>query len=329
LSFPARKHMKNQLRLYAPTRGLVSIVIPCYNGATFLPEAIESCLRQTYRELEVIVVDDGSPDSCAEIADRYALTESRVRVVRRTRNGGVSRAFNSGFRHARGEYFTRLAQDDVFRHDAVALMKDRLDADRNVGLVYCDVQLIDDQGKWLRVLPMKEPPEALAKGNGVGVCAMWRGSVWETVGGFDPTFDAAEDYEYWLRVAKHFIIDKVPAAAPLYFRLHGEMGSRRLRNKQEVAHGFAQARHCGNWRKARWLKSQALFEAGYNYREQGAFGTAARHLFAAIGWWPFTLRNYRCLCGLTVTAFSTCLRRNSERVKLSRASNPSDYNGRS
>src|SRR5438477_12732943 len=86
--------------------GLVSVVIPCYNGAAFLAEAIESCLRQTYRDLEIIVVDDASPDHCAEIAGRYAAADSRVRVLRRARNGGVSSALNTGFRRARGEYFS-------------------------------------------------------------------------------------------------------------------------------------------------------------------------------------------------------------------------------
>ena len=85
--------------------GLVSIVIPCYNGLRFLPQAIESCLRQTYRDLEVIVVDDASPDDCAAIAERYASRDDRVRVIRRPANGGVSRAFNTGFEAARGEYF--------------------------------------------------------------------------------------------------------------------------------------------------------------------------------------------------------------------------------
>jgi glycosyltransferase involved in cell wall biosynthesis len=89
--------------------GLVSIVIPVYGGTRFLGEAIESCLAQTYRDIEIIVVDDASPDESAEIAEGYARRDARVRLVRRAINGGVSRAFNSGFDVARGEYLTRLA----------------------------------------------------------------------------------------------------------------------------------------------------------------------------------------------------------------------------
>lgn len=101
---------------------LVSIVIPCYKGSRFLAKTIESCLGQTYRDIEVIVVDDKSPQNDAEIADSYAAKDSRIRVVRRERNGGVSRAYNSGYAIARGEYFTRLSQDDLFREDAIEIM---------------------------------------------------------------------------------------------------------------------------------------------------------------------------------------------------------------
>src|SRR5437870_5661637 len=95
--------------------GRVSIVIPCYGGASYLAEAIESCLRQTFANIEIIIVDDASPDDSAEIAERYARQDKRVTVIRHSKNGGVSRAFNSGFRIATGEYFARLAQDDRFR----------------------------------------------------------------------------------------------------------------------------------------------------------------------------------------------------------------------
>src|SRR5262245_52586381 len=127
------------------TPGLVSIVIPCYNGARYVGAAIESCLRQTYSLLEVIVVDDASPDCCAEIADRYARQNGRVRVIRRGKNGGVSRAFNSGFRAARGEYYARLAQDDLFREDAIALLLQYLTDRPELGLVYADMQIVDEQ----------------------------------------------------------------------------------------------------------------------------------------------------------------------------------------
>src|SRR5262249_36647073 len=120
--------------------GMVSIVIPCYKGERFLAEAIESCLRQTYEPPEIIIVDHASPDSCAAIAARCAERDGRVRLVRREANGGVSRAFNTGFEAARGEFFTRLAQDDIFEPDAVARLVTGLrSGGPDAGLAYCDV----------------------------------------------------------------------------------------------------------------------------------------------------------------------------------------------
>src|SRR3954470_14326108 len=125
---------------------LVSIIIPCYGGARFLPEAIESCLRQTHRELEVIVVDDSSPDDSAAVAQSYAASDSRVRLIRRPQNGGVSRALNTGLEAARGAYLTRLAQDDLFDESAIGVMQKHLMERPEAGLVYCDYYVINDRG---------------------------------------------------------------------------------------------------------------------------------------------------------------------------------------
>src|SRR5919107_192619 len=86
---------------------LVSVVIPCYNQAHFLSEAIESVLAQTYPYFEIIVVDDGSTDNTSEVAGRY----SGVRCIRQD-NQGLSGARNSGLRHSKGEYLVFLDADD-------------------------------------------------------------------------------------------------------------------------------------------------------------------------------------------------------------------------
>ena len=155
--------------------GLVSIVIPCYRGTPFLAEAIESCLGQTYSDIEIIVVDDASPDDCSEIAERYARQDGRLRVIRRPANGGVSRAFNGGFEVARGEYFARLAQDDRFREDAIAIMVRHIEDHPDAGLVYCDSYTINDDGKIFGKFTAPDPGEFLADRCCLGVCVLWPG----------------------------------------------------------------------------------------------------------------------------------------------------------
>ncbi len=215
--------------------GMVSIVIPCYRGARYLPDAIESCLRQTYCGIEVLVVDDGSPDDCAEIAERYAIRDARIRVVRRELNGGVSAAFNTGFELARGEYFMRLAQDDIFRDDAVERMREFLSARPECGLVYCDAEVIDADANIIGRRRRPGPTKALRWRNDIGNCVMWRRAVWEALGGFSSEFDTAEDFEYWLRIASNFKIDRYPDCALNFVRVHSSAGSVVFYEKQSAA----------------------------------------------------------------------------------------------
>src|ERR671910_2706788 len=101
-----------------PDYGKVSVVIPCYNQADFLGEAIESVLSQSYQAFEVIVVDDGSTDDTKEVASAYALEDSRVRLVRQ-QNRGLAGARNRGLAESRGEYVVFLDSDDRLLGEAL------------------------------------------------------------------------------------------------------------------------------------------------------------------------------------------------------------------
>src|SRR6476659_7862840 len=102
-------------RGYVP--GLLSIVVPCYRVEDFLDECLVSLRFQEYREVEIIVVDDGSPDRSGSIARHHARRDLRVRVVTRE-NGGLSAARNTGIEHARGEFLTFVDSDDVVTREA-------------------------------------------------------------------------------------------------------------------------------------------------------------------------------------------------------------------
>ena len=224
---------------------LVSIVIPCYNGSRFLAKTIESCLNQSYRDIEVIVVDDASPQNDAEIAVACAAKDDRVRVVRRERNGGVSRAYNSGYAVARGEFFTRLSQDDLFREDAIEIMLRHLQAaPPEVGMVYCDMQKVDEDGHWLsRWNQADDPDNALFPTQEVGLCVMWPRSVYEAVGPFRPRYDFAEDYDFYLRVSRKYRLAKCGNEAPFFFRCHASQNGTVSQMQQSAAYSLAQMSH--------------------------------------------------------------------------------------
>ena len=90
---------------------MISIIVPVYKAEAYLSKCLDSIIQQTYRDFEVILVDDGSPDNCGHICDQYAEQDMRIRVIHKS-NGGVSEARNAGIREARGEYITFVDSDD-------------------------------------------------------------------------------------------------------------------------------------------------------------------------------------------------------------------------
>ena len=94
------------------TSGLVSIVMPCYNGEQFIDETIKSVLNQTYQKWELLVIDDGSRDSSASIVQNYAKDDQRIHLIQQ-RNAGSAAARNNGIRQSKGQYLALLDSDDI------------------------------------------------------------------------------------------------------------------------------------------------------------------------------------------------------------------------
>jgi glycosyltransferase involved in cell wall biosynthesis len=202
--------------------GLVSVVIPCYNQAHYLGEAIESVLSQSYRNFEIVVVDDGSTDNTSEVASHY----EGVRLVRQE-NRGLSEARNTGIRHSDGEYVVLLDADDRLLPRALEAGLECFDAHSECALVAGHSNIIGGDGSFRRVLKYESPD----RDHYVGLLeycnipppasAMFRTSVFETVGGFASGVDASADYEMYLRVARHFPLRRYDEAVADY-RMHGE-----------------------------------------------------------------------------------------------------------
>lgn len=100
---------------------LISVIVPVYNVEPYLRKCVDSILNQTYRNLEIILVDDGSPDGCPAICDEYAEKDERVKVIHK-KNGGLSDARNAGMAVARGEYLSFVDSDDMLPPDAMEIL---------------------------------------------------------------------------------------------------------------------------------------------------------------------------------------------------------------
>lgn len=216
---------------------LVSVVIPSFNRAETLGRAIDSVLRQTYERFELIVIDDGSTDHTEALLAREA--DPRLRYERQRQNGGVARARNRGVALARGEYIAFLDSDDAWAPRKLeAQLRVFAEASSSLGVVYGGVEVWGKAGRRSVDRPCARGyvyPELLRRNVLFGGAsnALLRREVFEVVGGFDPSFPANEDHEFWLRVSQHFLVDYVDAPLSRYFDERGEhasTGQRRSRN---------------------------------------------------------------------------------------------------
>jgi glycosyltransferase involved in cell wall biosynthesis len=190
------------------TGDLVSVVIPCYNQAHFLAEAIESVLSQSYTGFELIVVDDGSEDDTPEVARRCAAEDPRVRLVRQ-RNRGLAGARNRGLAASRGEYVVFLDSDDRLVGGALEVGVRELEANPDCAFVSGTLEQITVDGvpTWRKPRAyVKDHYLALLRGNYIGTPAvvMFRRRVFDEVEGFDTSLRACEDYDLYLRIARRF-----------------------------------------------------------------------------------------------------------------------------
>ena len=136
---------------------LVSIIIPVYKVEKYLNKCVESVVNQTYKNLEIILVDDGSPDNCPNMCEDWAKKDSRIKVIHR-KNGGLSAARNSGIEVAKGEYFCFVDSDDYVAEDYVKSLYEALKSD-NADMAICDVTEVNEK---YNVIDDKKTRERLA-----------------------------------------------------------------------------------------------------------------------------------------------------------------------
>jgi hypothetical protein len=187
-----------------PDREMVSVVIPCFRQAHFLPDAIESVLAQDHGPVEVIVVDDGSPDNVGEVASRYP----GVNCLRQP-NGGLATARNTGLEAATGDFVLFLDADDRLLPEAIGRGLDELRAHPEAVMAAGVWQLIGEEGEPLPADAPVQPQEAypaLLESCFISTPAavLYRRELFEQIGGFDAAVSASADYDLYLRTAQRF-----------------------------------------------------------------------------------------------------------------------------
>jgi glycosyltransferase involved in cell wall biosynthesis len=199
---PADKSSKN---LSVPEPGLASVIIPCYNQAHFLGEAIESAIAQTYGNREIIVVDDGSTDHTPQVVARYA----GVRYIHQ-QNSGLSSARNTGIQSSHGEYIVFLDADDRLLPRALEVGVNYLLHHPECAFVSGHCRVFAADGSVFDPAPQPSVERdhylELLRGNYIWCPAnvVYRRQIFEAVGGFDTSINPAADYDLYLRITRHF-----------------------------------------------------------------------------------------------------------------------------
>ena len=200
----------------------VSVIMAAYNHAAYIAQAITSVLSQSWQDLELIVIDDGSTDRTREVVTGFA---DPVRYIYQE-NQGQGGARNTGIAHARGEYISFLDDDDLWLPDYLETVMAVLRPRPEVGALYAVCQVIDSEGNPLpqvmsRVVPTEEMYDTLVEGGWFPPLVVTvRKSVMDDVGPLDLSLRGTDDWELWLRVAKKYPFMGISDVVARY-RMHG------------------------------------------------------------------------------------------------------------
>jgi glycosyltransferase involved in cell wall biosynthesis len=213
---------------------LVSVIIPAYNAEAFITQTLESVLAQTYQNLEVLVVDDGSRDTTPEIVQSFAQRDRRIQLLQQA-NAGVAIARNLGIQKAKGELIAPLDADDIWYPQKLEKQVNVFaESDESVGLVYAWSVYLDEEGRRMQACQVSEVEGnayiPLTYGNfpGNASSVLIRRSCFDRVGGYDASYHArkaqgCEDWDLYLRIAEHYEFRLVPELLVGYRQVIGSM----------------------------------------------------------------------------------------------------------
>ena len=197
----ALEEMRREARVFS-LLPLVSVITPVFNTpGAWLRQAVESVLAQVYENWELLLIDDASTErSTIDLLTELERRDSRIRVIRREKNGGISATSNDGLAQARGEWVGLLDHDDLLESDALFQTAKLLQTHSDVDLVYSDEDKLTDDGFASPMLKPDWSPDFFLSYNYICHFTTFRRALAESVGGFRPEFDGSQDYDLFLRM---------------------------------------------------------------------------------------------------------------------------------
>lgn len=197
---------------------LVSVVIPTYNRANLLPNAINSVINQTFKNWELIIVDDGSIDNTKDVISEFIKKDSRVKYFYQ-KNSGQPSAMNLGIKNSKGNYIAFLDDDDEWLPEKLEKQINKIKSDKLIGLVFTDAIILDGKTNVNKRSDIIKPSSGfvykeLLKTNFItATSVIIAKEIFEKIGLFDESFiikiTQIQDYDMWLRIAKYYKIEYI------------------------------------------------------------------------------------------------------------------------
>ena len=193
---------------------LISVILPTYNRAKYLARSIESVLSQSYKNFELVIIDDGSRDNTPSLISKYQ--DPRIKIIKNETNVGFVRSLNKGINYAKGKYISRIDDDDLWP-DPSKLRKqvEFLEDNPEYVLVGCGIIRIDSEGKEIKryLLPEKDKDIKeimLIVSPFAHIGTIFRKQAWESVGGYDEKLHFSQDSDLWARLGKKGKLYNIP-----------------------------------------------------------------------------------------------------------------------
>ncbi|MBF2016537.1 MAG: glycosyltransferase [Rivularia sp. T60_A2020_040] len=278
----------------------ISVIVPLFNGERTIEETIKSILNQTFSNIEVIIINDGSTDATLEIVAN--ILDSRIQIFSYP-NAGLSASRNRGISQAKGEYISFIDADDLWTADKLELQWQALQSNPQAAVAYSWTDYIDESGKFIKSgRRIKVNGDAFSKllvtnflENGSN--PLIRQQALEKVGGFDESLAAAEDKDMWLRLAADYEFVCVEKAQILYRISTNSMSSNLKRQETASLKVIERAFNYPKAEKLQHLKKQSLSHL-YQYLTFKAIEAPPQQrqtLTAVYFWWNWIKNNPKIL----------------------------------
>ncbi|WP_367754679.1 glycosyltransferase [Flavobacterium sp. WC2430] len=233
-------------------KALVTIICLCYNQEAFVLESLESVIKQEYKNIELIIIDDCSTDNSKTTIEKWIVDHPEIQFITNKTNLGITKAFNKGLKLAKGKYIIDLAADDVLLPNCVSLQVNTFENSnyKNLGIVYGNAALITKKGLFdsyyfavnedKKVIQKRVTGDiyasVLAGGNSIcSVSSMIKKSVFEDLKGYDGTL-AYEDLDFWIRSSRNYSFDFIDEILIQKRIVFNSMGTDFYKKKNKINH---------------------------------------------------------------------------------------------